>query len=114
DHQLKDKAILLEEFTHQFQRRMLIPFRLYQHVEDLAFGIDGPPQVDHAAGTPDAIVQKMNATMNEIAQRPEIAALLLKVGLFPNAGPPADLTAIMRKDFERYGKLTRELNIRQD
>ena len=49
DHQLRDKAILLEEFAHQFQRRMLIPFRLYQHVEDLAFGIDGPPQVDHAA-----------------------------------------------------------------
>ena len=24
DHQLRDKAILLEEFAHQFQRRMLI------------------------------------------------------------------------------------------
>jgi trimethylamine--corrinoid protein Co-methyltransferase len=28
---------------------MLIPFRLYQHVENLAFSIDGPPQIDHAA-----------------------------------------------------------------
>ena len=28
---------------------MLIPFRLNQHVEDLAFGIDSSPQVGHAA-----------------------------------------------------------------
>jgi hypothetical protein len=28
---------------------MLIPFRLYQHVEDLAFSVDSPPQLDHAA-----------------------------------------------------------------
>src|SRR5271154_6229372 len=28
---------------------MLVPFRLDQHIEDLAFGVDGAPQVDHAA-----------------------------------------------------------------
>ena len=29
--------------------RKLVPFRLDQHIEDLAFGVDGAPQVDHAA-----------------------------------------------------------------
>ena len=28
---------------------MLIAFRLNQHVENLAFGVDGAPQVDHTA-----------------------------------------------------------------
>ena len=63
-------------------------------------------------GTPDAIVRKLNQAMSEVAKMPEIAALLLKVGQFPHAGPPQDLAAILRKDFDRYGKLTRELNIR--
>jgi hypothetical protein len=27
---------------------MLVPFRLDQHIEDLALGVDGAPQVDHA------------------------------------------------------------------
>ncbi len=64
------------------------------------------------AGTPDAIIRKLNQAMSEIAKTPEIAALLLKVGQFPYAGPPQDLSAILRKDYDRYGKLTRELNIR--
>jgi tripartite-type tricarboxylate transporter receptor subunit TctC len=65
-------------------------------------------------GTPDAIVRKMSRTMNDIAKMPEVAALLLKFGLFPNPGTPEDLAAIMRKDYDRYGKLTRELDIRID
>jgi len=28
---------------------MLIPFRLNQHIEDLTFGINSPPQTNHAA-----------------------------------------------------------------
>jgi tripartite-type tricarboxylate transporter receptor subunit TctC len=64
------------------------------------------------AGTPDAIVRKLNQAMSEIAKTPEIAAMLLKVGQFPHAGPPQELSAILRKDYDRYGKLTRELNIR--
>jgi hypothetical protein len=28
---------------------MLVAFRLDQHIEDLALGVDGAPQVDHAA-----------------------------------------------------------------
>ncbi len=64
------------------------------------------------AGTPDAIVRKLNQAMSAIAKTPEIAALLLKVGQFPHAGTPEDLSAILRKDYDRYGKLTRDLNIR--
>jgi len=62
--------------------------------------------------TPDAIVRKLSQAMNTISKLPEVGAALFNAGLFPNAGTPEDLAAIMRKDYDRYGKLTRELNIR--
>lgn len=65
-------------------------------------------------GTPEPIIRKLNETMSMIAKTPEVAALLLKVGQFPHAGTPEDLAAVLRKDHARYGKLTRELNIRVD
>lgn len=66
------------------------------------------------AGTPDAIVRKMNAAIDAIAKTPEIAAVLFKVGQFPQGGPPEALSAILRSDYDRYGKLTRALNIGAD
>jgi hypothetical protein len=49
DELVWDKAVLLQKLAHKFQRRPFVPFRLDQHVEDLAFGIDGAPKIDHAA-----------------------------------------------------------------
>ena len=49
DQLVWDKAIFLQKLAHEFQRRPLVPFRLDQHIEDLALGVDGAPQIDHAA-----------------------------------------------------------------
>src|SRR3984893_12581817 len=49
DELVWDKAIFLRTLAHEFQRGALVPFRLDQHVEDLALGVDGSPQIDHAA-----------------------------------------------------------------
>jgi tripartite-type tricarboxylate transporter receptor subunit TctC len=65
-------------------------------------------------GTPEPIIRKLALAMNEISRQPEVAATLAGAGLFPNAGTPDDLSAILRKDYDRYGKLIRELKIRQD
>jgi len=51
DEFVGDKAIFLQKLAHEFQRRTLVPFRLDQHIEDLALGIDGAPQIDQAAKT---------------------------------------------------------------
>ncbi|MGE0225254.1 MAG: Bug family tripartite tricarboxylate transporter substrate binding protein [Acetobacteraceae bacterium] len=66
------------------------------------------------AGTPEPIVRKLNAALDAIAKTPEIRTTLLAVGQFPQGGTPEDLAAILRKDYDRYGKLTRELKINQD
>ena len=43
DQLIGDEAIFLEKFAHQFQRGVLVSFRLDKHIKDLAFGVDGAP-----------------------------------------------------------------------
>jgi hypothetical protein len=37
------------QLTHQFQGGVLVSLGLEKHIEDFAFGVDGPPKVDHSA-----------------------------------------------------------------
>jgi hypothetical protein len=39
------KSISLQNPAHEFLRSTLVPFRLDQHIEDFALGIDGAPQI---------------------------------------------------------------------
>lgn len=65
-------------------------------------------------GTPQAIVTKMSQEMNKVARDPELRPLLLKTALSPHPGTPEELAALLLKDYERYGKLVRQLNIRTE
>src|SRR5216683_2456154 len=49
DQSIGHEAVFLQQLAHELHRGMLVPFRLDQHIEDLALGVDGAPQVDHAA-----------------------------------------------------------------
>ena len=49
DQPNEHEAVLLQELVHELQRGVLVPFRLNQHIEDLSFGVDGAPQVNHPA-----------------------------------------------------------------
>ena len=37
------------ELVHQFQCGVLVSLGLDQHIEDLAFGVNRPPEIDHSA-----------------------------------------------------------------
>jgi tripartite-type tricarboxylate transporter receptor subunit TctC len=65
-------------------------------------------------GTPQAIINKMSQAMNKVARDPELRPLLLKAALSPHPGTPEELAALLQKDYERYGKLVRQLNIRTE
>jgi tripartite-type tricarboxylate transporter receptor subunit TctC len=43
-----------------------------------------------------------------------MAQRLFPLALTPNAGTPEELDSLLRKDFERYGKLVRQLNLRTE
>jgi hypothetical protein len=49
DLSIGNETVFLQQLSHELQRGMLVPFRLDQHIEDLALCVDGAPQVDHAA-----------------------------------------------------------------
>jgi hypothetical protein len=43
------KSILPQKLAHEFQRRPLVPLTLDQNIKDFALGVDGAPQIGHAA-----------------------------------------------------------------
>src|SRR5208337_1878468 len=49
DQSLRNEGIPLQKLAHQFQRGVLVSLGLDQHIEDLAFGVDRPPKVNHSA-----------------------------------------------------------------
>ena len=40
------ETVFLQQLAHELQRGMLVALGLDQHIEDLAFGGDGAPQID--------------------------------------------------------------------
>src|ERR1700741_299507 len=50
---LRRKSLLSEQLAHQPQGRMGVAPALNQHVEDLAFVVNGTPEVYPLAGDPD-------------------------------------------------------------
>jgi tripartite-type tricarboxylate transporter receptor subunit TctC len=71
----------------------------------LWFGMFAPP------GTPQAIVTRMSQAMNKVSADPELRDVLFNVAMAPHPGTPDELAALVRSDYERYGKLIREFNI---
>ncbi len=49
DQLLGSEAVTLQKLSHQFQRGVLVSLGLDRHVENLVFGVDGAPQIDHSA-----------------------------------------------------------------
>ena len=49
DQSLRNEGKFPQKLAHQFQRSMPVSLRLDQYIEDLAFGVHGPPEVDHSA-----------------------------------------------------------------
>ena len=47
DQPLGDEGILLQKLAHQFQSGVLVALGLNQHIENLALGVDGAPQICH-------------------------------------------------------------------
>ncbi|MSP29633.1 MAG: tripartite tricarboxylate transporter substrate binding protein [Acetobacteraceae bacterium] len=72
------------------------------------FGLFAP------AGTPAPIVERMATEMNKIALEPEIQAHMLRLALRATTGTPAQLGALLRKDFDRYVKIIKQLDLRLD
>ncbi len=64
------------------------------------------------AGTPAAIVDKLNKEMRRIGALPEIRERLEKIGFNPVLNTPEEFGARIRSEMERWGKVVRAANLR--
>jgi tripartite-type tricarboxylate transporter receptor subunit TctC len=66
------------------------------------------------AGTPKAIVDKLNAEINKAINRPDVKAAWDKQGAVPLAMSPAEFDAYLRKDIEKWAKVIKAAGIKKD
>jgi tripartite-type tricarboxylate transporter receptor subunit TctC len=66
------------------------------------------------AHTPDPIIKKLNATINQGLKTPELAGALAKVSVDPLGGTPADFTQTMKAELTRWTPLVKSLGLVED
>ena len=66
------------------------------------------------AGTPAAVVAKLNAEVNAILRESEMRELLARQGLAPAGGPPERLGERIRGEIARWTRVVREARIKAD
>lgn len=66
------------------------------------------------AGTPTALIDRLNKEINEVSQLPEVKALLAADGAQPVSLPPAGVAKLIREDFEAWKKIADAKNIRAE
>jgi tripartite-type tricarboxylate transporter receptor subunit TctC len=69
------------------------------------FGLLGP------AGTPKAVVDRINAEMKRAVANPEFVSQLVAIGLEPASSTPAEFHEMIRTELKRWSKVTREAGI---
>jgi tripartite-type tricarboxylate transporter receptor subunit TctC len=66
------------------------------------------------AGTPPAIVAKLNADVNRLLKSADVASTLASQGLTPTGGSAEQLGELTRNDLERWAKVVHEAKITAD
>jgi tripartite-type tricarboxylate transporter receptor subunit TctC len=66
------------------------------------------------AGTPADIIKRLNAATDKILAQPAIRERFAPQGLEAVGGSPEQFARLYRDDYEKYGRLVKELNIKVD
>ncbi len=62
-------------------------------------------------GTPDAIIQTLNAALHDVLANPDLKKHALDFGIDTKASTPAELDARMRGDIAKWGQVIAKANI---
>jgi tripartite-type tricarboxylate transporter receptor subunit TctC len=62
-------------------------------------------------GTPTSIISKLNAEIRKALDAPEVKAFYPREALDPVASSPEELSALLRREIEKYAKVIRTANI---
>ena len=68
-----------------------------------------------AAGTPEAVLAKLHAEVNKVLAETETRSRLNAAGgLEAYVTTAAEFAALIRRDYEKYGKLVRDVGVKVD
>jgi len=65
-------------------------------------------------GMPPEVVKTLNAHFNEIIKMPDVVSRMATLGALPLGGTPETLAKTNASDFERFGRIIKELGIQAD
>ena len=63
------------------------------------------------AGTPPAIIEKLNATLHEVLADPDLKKRALELGIDAKPSMPAEIDARMRSDIAKWTKVIESAHI---
>jgi tripartite-type tricarboxylate transporter receptor subunit TctC len=63
------------------------------------------------AGTPPAIIDKLNGALREVLADPDLKKRALDLGIEAKGSTPAELDALMRSDIQKWGKVIEDAHI---
>jgi tripartite-type tricarboxylate transporter receptor subunit TctC len=66
------------------------------------------------AGTPRAIVERLNAESLKAMASPEIRERLAGLGGEPASGSPEDTAVFLKREYEQWGRVIREAGIKAE
>jgi tripartite-type tricarboxylate transporter receptor subunit TctC len=66
------------------------------------------------AGTPPAIVEKLNRELNRVIKLPEIQERMIGLGLEPAGGSTEQFASFVREDTARWAKVIKDANVRAE
>jgi tripartite-type tricarboxylate transporter receptor subunit TctC len=66
------------------------------------------------AGTPPAVVARVNADLNTLLREPGVRALLEKQGMNPAGGPPERFGGLVKSELARWSRVVKAAGIRAD
>jgi tripartite-type tricarboxylate transporter receptor subunit TctC len=66
------------------------------------------------AGTPPAVVAKLNAAIAAVMREPQVRAKLAQTGVVPGVDTPAEFATYLRDEYERWGRIIREKGIKAE
>jgi len=68
-----------------------------------------------SAGTPDAVLGALRSEVNKLLAEPETKKKLNAAGgLEPYVSTPAEFTGLIRRDYDKYGKIVKEVGVKVD
>ena len=65
-----------------------------------------------AKGTPEAVVNTVNAAMRQIMATPDLRNRLLAMGVDPRASTPAEMAAVFERDRRKWAQVIQQANIK--